>query len=218
MAAAAAAAASASAATRRLVCGTLGTLSARLPPGSRLLAFDVSGTHLSVAVSDTSLRQAAPFGLLRRSATARRDGAVLRSAFEHPDAGAEAGAEADHAALRGIVVGCAPGPAALQRTSAYVLELLSNEDLLPDVDSLLFYSEAAALRHAARRASDVYAAAQLLTDAAESRKPPRFEAAMYHPLDDAELRSERSVRASISAADILQAALDDLARLEVEAK
>lgn len=186
------------AATKRLVCSTLRTLASRLPVNTRIAALDVSPTHLSVALSDSALTSAHPFGVLRRGANARTDSKILTSVFDRLDF-----------SISALLIGTPPhGP-----PTDYVNELLSNSALLPDTNSLLYYSEPAAVVHAVQGAYDVRNAAKLLANRKESRKRHRFAAAMFPDLNPASLDLPQSARARISATDILQAVLDEFAQL-----
>lgn len=200
MAAAAVAAPSAT----RLVCGTICTLQARLGTRARIAALDVTKTHLGLALSDVERTRAAPFGVLRRSESATTDARILKSAFMRAN---EAGlGKLDVAAL---VVASPPGVV----PSEYVRELLADPDLLPGVQSILYYSEAHAVVRAVNASVDIAKAVETLQDRRESRKRHRFAVAMYPDIEPADFRTDRAARARISATDVLQAALEDLARL-----
>ncbi len=190
----------AAAAAGRLTCSTLRTLAARLPASTRLSCIDVTPTHISLALSDDNLRHATPFGVLARTSSAAKDASILVSATSSLPP------------IHGVIVNTPPGAA--NRVATYVKELLADSRLLPHANSLLFYSESVALLRAVNSAVDVHSAASDLTDAAESRRISAFDNAMYGRVDNVELPTDRPSRAKISAAEVLQACLDDLARIE----
>lgn len=198
------AAAAARGAVPRMVCSTLETLRARLGSQSRIAALDVTPTHVSLAVSDASRTSAAPLGVMRRTASPAADARILAGALSRGDPELRVGA---------LVVGSPPG----SPPADYVGELLTEAKLLPDAESVLYYSEAAAVLRAARNAADAAAAAEKALPGRETRKRGRFETAMFPDIEAESVRADRGARARVSATEILQAALDDLARLPADA-
>ena len=191
-----------SATAARHICNTLQTLSSRLPRATRLSCIDVSRTHISLALSDDTLQNATPFGVLRRTSSASQDASILVSAT------------CSLPPIHGVIVNTPPG--AVNEVAKYVQELLADMRLLPHAKSLLFYSETAALLRSVNSAVDVHSAASALSDAHESRRISTFDNAMYGRVDNIQLATERSARARISAAEVLQACLDDLVRIQPE--
>lgn len=208
---AAAALSSAPAPLRSLLCSSAAALSSRLAPFQRVAGLDITPTHLSVSVSDRSRRAAAPFGVLARSGTASEDARALARAISHAHAADPRGS----LDLAGLVVGAPPGGRA---EFDYVEALLAHgvgddEVIRPfgDVGAVLFWSEAEALRRAATGIDDFVDAVHALPPRLETRKFGRFDRAMTPKLDPALLEKDLAARARISASELLQSVLDDMA-------
>jgi len=196
---------------KRLICSTMSTLKARLNPDSRLLGLDVTRTHLSISISDSTRQRASPYGVIRRSTVGpQRDAAILRSVISKHSGDDKVLFDAIH----GVIIGAESST--LSTSAAYVRDLFSDPQLLPSLHSFLYYSEAACVVRATNSARDVLEATQVLSALKEKRKvPSKFDRAMYASLGECS-EIPRAQRARISSSEILQAALDDLARLEIQ--
>jgi hypothetical protein len=199
---------------QRLLCGSVSALSSRLQARSRVVALDITPTHVNIAVSDRDRRRAAPFGVLARSGDMFNDARSIARAFSHanrlePSGSLNVGA---------LVVGVHPTAHREYAPFDYVGGLLAHgaddpevNPPFPEVEAVLFYSEAAALERAVSSADDIVRALSLLEDNLESRKFNRYATAM-HPRPSAEtLSAGVENRALISASEILQVVLDEMA-------
>jgi hypothetical protein len=197
-----------------LLCGSVSALSSRLKAQSRVVALDITPTHVAIAVSDRDRRRAAPFGVLSRSGDMVNDARSIARAFTHANKLDPAGS----LNVAALVVGTHPTPQNEHAPFEYVGGLLAHgandpdvNPPFPEVESVLFYSEAAAVERAVSSADDVVRALSLLADNLESRKFNRYATAM-HPRPSAEtLRNGIENRAHISASEILQVVLDEMA-------
>ncbi|CAN8061940.1 unnamed protein product [Agarophyton chilense] len=205
--AAAAKAASAAAAPSYTILRSIGALRSHLTPASRLASFDVTRTHLSIALSDASRQHAAPFGVLARTALPSADAKILSSAFAHiPDH------QMQPHSIHALVVGVSPIQPHI--SMSYTTHLLQHIDFLPNLSAVLFYSEAHALRNAIHTQLDILNALKLIPDDLETRKRKRFESAMYPRISKHQLIDSVSSRAQISPTDVLHAVLRDLNNLK----
>lgn len=201
-----------------LLCKSVSSLAKRLRPRTRVAGLDISPTHLSIAISDRERREAAPFGILCRSGDAAHDARSLARAIRHADR-LEPGGSLGLAAL---VVGSARGA---QVESEYVEKLIrhgeDDEEVIPpfaNLDGVLFYSEAEALRRAIIGMEDFKRGVQLLPPRLETRKFGPAHTAMNPRPDPEDLKDGIAVRAQIGASEVLQAALDDIAECEQSAE
>jgi hypothetical protein len=197
----------------KLLCGSVADLASRLRPRTRIAGLDITQTHLSISVSDRDRRQAVPFGVLARCGSATDDARALSRAIAHAHT-ADPRGSLDLAAL---VVGAPPGEeAGFEYVEALMRHGEDDEEIVPPfpgLDGILFYSEAEAVRRALLGVEDFVRGVKLLPPRLESRKFGRFDTAMNPAVDATELVDDLSARARISASEVLQAVLDDLARV-----
>lgn len=195
-----------SAPVERLICATLRTFASRVRPGVRIAGMDVTDSHISLALSDVSHRDAMPFGLLARTGDTKIDSRILQSAMKRA-------AELEQAPIDvcAIVVGAPPGSPPVQ----YLLQLLNNDQLFPALDSIMFYREAHVVTRAVNAQFDTQRAIELLPPNLENKKRKVHATAMNPKVSVEQLRTDRESRASVSATEILQAALDDISQLDL---
>lgn len=199
-----------------LICRSTEALRAALKSNWRLAALDVTKSHISISVSDRSLTQAFPFGILARTAEPHVDAKILTSAFRFGDKYDDDGLQ-----IGGLVVGVSPEA---NETIDYTKQLLEDqvtdelesateeEALFPGLKGVLFYSEAHVLQSAIRAQQDFITAIEKIPPRLETRKQKRFAAAMNPRVPPESLVRTASSRARISATEILQAVLDDIHR------
>lgn len=188
---AAAAAAAAKPKLQNLICRTVPSFRHILPADTRVAALDVTRRHVSIALSDPSRTRAAPFGVLSRiNPTA--DARLLQPALEP-------------LSISGLIIGVSPSTTP---DIQFIEELIANETL-PDLHGILFYSEAHALKRAISACDDFVDASKMLPQL-ETRKRGRFIDAMNPRVSHDDLETGFRTRATISATEILQAALEDL--------
>lgn len=203
--------AGASSAFSRLVQTSIAALRHHVTPTSRLVALDITPTHISLALSDRTQQQAVPFGILARTAKVSADAKILASAFS---AIRQHAPEEDHQQLpiHALVVGVSPDRPDV--SIDYTRELMHHQTFFPHLNAILFYSEAHALQHSIHAQRDLINALRLLPDDLETRKLKRFTAAMNPPTAKQQLLDDVSSRAQLGPTDILQAVLRDLNQLK----
>lgn len=195
----------------KLLCDSVGTLRSRLRPFSRVAGLDISRTHISVAISDRDRRRAAPFGILARSENPADDARSLARAITHVHTTDPRGS-LDLAAL---VVGAPPGEQAAFDYVEGLLQYGENDDevIKPflSLEGILFYSEAETLKRAIADVEDFVDGVRSLPPRLETRKFGRFDRAMTPKIDPSLLENDLAARARISASEVLQSVLDDMA-------
>lgn len=179
-----------------------------LTPSSRLASLDVTPSHVSIALSNRDRDTAFPFGLLARTSKPSADALILSSALRL----AESRDPGQPLNVHALVVGLSPTDGEADNVVNYVHHLLEEDDLFPGLRGVLFYSETHAVRHAVDAQRDYKEAVKSLPVKLESRKLPRFAAAMNPKVGPEEVQYTFESRATISASEILQAVLDDLKR------
>jgi hypothetical protein len=194
-----------------IICQNISTMAGRLAPGARVAALDISPTHLTIAVSDRGRRQAAPFGVLARSGSVTDDARALARAITRANATDPSGSFD----IAGLVVGAPPNaPAEFSYVDGLLLHGADDEEVIapfPGLDGILFYSEAEAVARAVTGVEDLVRGVELLPERLETRKFGRFATAMHPRVMANDVVDGRTVRARISASEVLQAVLDDLA-------
>lgn len=200
----------------RLLCRSVQALAKRIRPQTRLVALDITPTHVSLAVSDRLQRNAAPFGVLARSGEVHIDARSISRAVRHANALEEKGS----LDLCAIVVGSAPDePAPFEYVDGLLRHGLDDEEVIrpfPDLDAVLFYSEAEALRRALTDLDDFVRALKILPGLRERRKLSRFQTAMNPVVKEEEIVLEGQTRTRLACSELLQAVLDDLTALQRE--
>ncbi|CDF36363.1 unnamed protein product [Chondrus crispus] len=195
---------------QQLVHRSLPSLRHTLTPNSRLASLDITPTHVSLAISNRLRDTAFPFGMLARTSKPSADALILSHALAHAEAVSDPPAALD---VHALVVGLPPASESSASTLVpYLAELLQEEALLPDLQAVLFYSEAHALSAALRAHSDFLDALAELPVRLETRKLHRFDAAMNPKVPREQLEQGLDSKARIAATDVLQAVLDDLNR------
>lgn len=210
--------------------------------GSRVLALDVTQTHVSAALSDCARRRAYPLGVFARTGSASADGLLLTSALRaaltfgaEGRAGGEDGGgghgrgENDNdgtgavaaGKVEALVVGAPPQAGATDHVAEYAAAMLgqaprgADDDapaVLPGLRAALFYSEAHALHRALAAHADVAGAAARLPLRGERVRVRAFERAMHPIVEAGALQAGYAARGRISASEVLQAVLDEMER------
>jgi hypothetical protein len=198
----------------KVLCDSVRSLSSRLKPLTRVASLDISPMHLSIAISDRDRRRAMPFGILARSGNVSDDARALARAISHAHTTDPRGS----LDLAAIVVGAPPGERAAFNYVEDLLRYGENDTEViqpfPNLDGVLFYSEAETLRRAIADVDDFVSSVERLPSRLETRKFGRFDRAMTPKVDPSDLVNDVSARARISASEILQAFLDDAASSE----
>lgn len=202
----------------------MSALHQKILPQSRIMALDVTSTHISLAVSDVTGEKAAPFGVLARTKSPTVDAKLLSKAFENVE-------KFDNSSLfvSALIISVPPSPQNAKLAISYAQDLVdarlgtSTEEaqpgeicnsLFPNLQACLLFSEAHALLKAVRAHHDYVDAVTKLPVRLESRRRSRFETAMNPKVAAEDLRIDLSVKARISASEVLQAVLDDLGAID----
>lgn len=195
---------------QQLVHRSLPSLRHKLTPTSRLASLDITPTHVTLAISNRLRDTAFPFGMLARTSKPSADALILSHALARAEAVSDPPAALD---VHALVVGLPPASeSSASSLVPYLAELLQEEALLPDLQAVLFYSEAHALSAALRAHADFLDALAELPVRLETRKLQRFDAAMNPKVPREQLEQGLDSKARIAATDVLQAVLDDLSR------
>jgi hypothetical protein len=195
-----------------LVCGSVAAFASRLQSQFRVVALDVTSTHVGVAVSDRDRRRAAPFGILARSGSVSHDARSLARAFAH------ANREDSEGSLNvgGLIVGTPPhAHDHFEYIDGLIQHGADDTEIVPpfpELSGVLFYSEAAALERTLAAADDIVRAMSLLPERLETRKFNRYATAMHPRVSSDDLNNDAQSRARIAASDILQVVLDEMSQ------
>lgn len=210
----------------RLLCPSISALHQSIVPQSRIMAVDVTPTHVSLAVSDPAREKAIPFGILSRTKNHLVDAKLFSSAFANVEK-----LDNTNFFVSALIVSVPPIEHSAMQAISYARDLIdthpnatiaadtegqeNNTDMLfPDLRACMLYSEAHALLRAVRGHRDYIDAVAKLPVRLESRRRSRFENAMNPKMAVEDLVDNQSVKARISVSEVLQAALDDLAAVD----
>lgn len=212
----------------RLLCPSIPALHQAIVPQSRIMAVDVTSTHVSLAVSDPAREKAIPFGILSRTKSPLVDAKLFSSAFANVEK-----LDNTNIFISALIVSISPIERSAMQAISYARDLIdtrpnatnaadanaegqenNTDTLFPDLRACMLYSEAHALLKAVRGHRDYIDAVAKLPVNLESRRRSRFENAMNPKMAVEDLVNNQSVKARISASEVLQAALDDLASLD----
>lgn len=208
----------------RLLCSSISALHHAILPKSRIMALDITSTHVSLAISDTTREKAIPFGILSRTKSHDVDAKLFSRAFANVSK-----LDNKQFSISALIVSVPPIEQSAMQAVSYARNLIdarlddSNklegqgermDVLFPDLRACLLYSEPHALLRAVRGHSDYIDAVAKLPPRLESRRRSRFENAMNPKMEVQDLVNDQSVKARISASEVLQAALDDLAAID----
>lgn len=207
----------------RLLCPSVSALHQALSPRSRIMALDITSTHVSLAVSDIMREKAIPFGILCRTNSHHVDAKLFSSAFDNVS-------KLDNTPLSvsALVISIPPTERSAAQAVCYARDLIDSsprlsqleteeqkmDSLFPDLRACMLYSEAHALLKAVRGHRDYVDAVAKLPVRLESRRRSRFENAMNPKVAVEDLVDDQSVKLRISASEVLQAVLDDLASID----
>ncbi|KAA8491525.1 hypothetical protein FVE85_2540 [Porphyridium purpureum] len=209
---------------RSLVVDSVGVLRARLRPGQRVLGVSPSAGLVNLSLSDARWEVAATFGVVSRGARPEHEARIIADALHRaPSMDPNNDGFQIGACVVGVRVPVERGWQAdeVKRTARYVEELLmqiSNEDKgaasMQGMHTILYWNEADVVERAIRSARDFGMAARLAgTRHLRIRKLKIQDALFPRSLDVANTNKYQAQAAQrISAAEVLQVALDEMHR------